>query len=143
MLPQCSIDVKNNTAESLRLLLENIGAPEVLAQQQQILIKPNLINTSPPPVTVPVDLVASLVELLRSWSCANIVIAEGSGAPDVETVDAYRQLGYQQMADELGVTLVDLNTAPLTTIQKPECKTFPRCTCQKYCSRVMLFLWPC
>ena len=125
MLPQSSIDVKNNDDECLQTLLENIAAPEVLAQQKKILIKPNLINTSPPPVTVPVELVVALIKLIRSWSDAEIIVAEGSGAPSVETGAAYHKLGYKAMADELGVTLVDLNSAPLKTLKKTECKVFP------------------
>ncbi len=125
MLDLSSIDVKNNAEESLQSLLETIGAPEVLGRQKRILIKPNLINTSPPPVTVPVELVAALITLIRSWSDAEIVVAEGSGAPSVETSDAYEKLGYGAMAAELGVSLIDLNTAPLKTLRKAECEIFP------------------
>ena len=125
MLAQSTIDVKNNADESLHDLLETIGAPEVLARQKKILIKPNLINSSPPPVTVPVDLAASLIKQIRSWSDAEIIVAEGSGAPSVETGDAYAKLGYLAMAADLNVTLVDLNSAALKTLQKAECKVFP------------------
>ena len=35
--------------------MKAIGAAEVISGQSRILIKPNLVNLSPPPVTLPVD----------------------------------------------------------------------------------------
>ncbi len=76
-----SVSARYPETHRLKDLLEAIEAREVLARQRQILIKPNLINDSPPPVTVPVELVAALIDALRTWSDATIVVAEGVGAP--------------------------------------------------------------
>ncbi|MEZ4485175.1 MAG: DUF362 domain-containing protein [Syntrophotaleaceae bacterium] len=65
--------------QAVPALLEAIGAPAVLGRQARILIKPNLVNASPPPVTLPVEACAALVRCCRQWSQAKIIIAEGTG----------------------------------------------------------------
>jgi uncharacterized protein (DUF362 family) len=66
-------------SESLPPLLDRIGAREVFAGQQRILLKPNLVNQSPFPVTLPVAAMAVLVDYVRSCSKAELLIGEGTG----------------------------------------------------------------
>lgn len=120
-----SVSARYPETNRLKDLLEAIEAPEVLARQRQILIKPNLINDSPPPVTVPVELVAALIDVIRTWSDATIVVAEGVGAPGLETPQAFRKLGYEQMAQAKGVQLLDLNHAPVKKLVRSDCRVFP------------------
>ena len=89
------------------------------------LIKPNLINTSPPPVTTPVACCRAIVEYIRSCSRAEIVIGEGCGEPSVETGEVFEKLQYQDLARELHVELVDLNTAPLKRLTNENFSAFP------------------
>lgn len=111
--------------ESIPALLEAIGAPEVLGRQRRILIKPNLVNASPPPVTLPVRACAALVRACRQWSQAEIVIAEGTGERHLTTDDVFAIHGYDRLAAELDVQLVDLNEAELIELHNPQNRVFP------------------
>lgn len=126
MSNRCHIEPYTDTALSLKSALEAIDAPAILQQQKRILIKPNLVNDSPPPVTTPVAFVEALVSLLRSWTDAEICIAEGTGAAALTTAEVYRILGYSEMAERLNLCLVDLNDAPLRTLQLDGCEVFPQ-----------------
>jgi uncharacterized protein (DUF362 family) len=54
--------------ESIAAALDAINAGETLARQTAILLKPNLINASPHPVTTPADCCESVIEYARSCS---------------------------------------------------------------------------
>lgn len=105
--------------------LEAVGAPAVLARQERILIKPNLVNASAPPVTLPVAAVEALVRAVRGWSGAEVWIGEGTGARELSTPEVFRALGYERLSRDLGVPLVDLNEAPLVRLEDAECTVFP------------------
>lgn len=101
-------------ALSVPEVLDAAGAGALLADYPRILIKPNLVNASPFPVTTPVECCATLIRYLRDHNpAAEIVVAEGCGDAVRETPEVFRALGYTQMAKDCGVELVDLNRAPL------------------------------
>jgi uncharacterized protein (DUF362 family) len=102
-------------------LCELLEAGPVFARQEKILIKPNLINDSPPPVTTPVRACRALVEFIRSWTDCEVVIAEGCGAPGMETMEIFHRLGYTRLSSDLQVPLVDLNHELVTTRRNPSC----------------------
>jgi uncharacterized protein (DUF362 family) len=105
--------------------LEAIGAPPILASQGRILIKPNLVNASPFPVTLPAAAVEALVRAIRRWSGAEVLVAEGTGDSRLSTGDVFRLHGYDHMARRLGVPLVDLDEEPLVRREDPACLVFP------------------
>lgn len=119
------IEAFTDEKQSLRAALQAIGAPGVLASQKRILIKPNLINDSPPPVTVPVSAVEALITLIREWSGAEILIGEGVGSATLETPEVFQTLGYETMARHLDITLIDLNSSPLSSFRRKEFHVFP------------------
>ncbi|TFG64755.1 MAG: DUF362 domain-containing protein, partial [Spirochaetales bacterium] len=41
--------------DTVQKALDEIGAESVIPQEGLIILKPNLVNTSPPPVTTPAD----------------------------------------------------------------------------------------
>jgi uncharacterized protein (DUF362 family) len=122
-----SIQMQDFTSydESIPALLQAIGAPEILARQSRILIKPNLVCESPPPVTLPVAVCDALVGACRAWSKAEIIVAEGTGARNLTTRDVFSIHGYDRMADMHRVELVDLNEAELVELRDPGCRVFP------------------
>ena len=71
-----------NYPKSVRAVLDDIGAAEILARQQRIILKPNVVNDSPPPVTTDVHCVEAIVDYCREHTKAEIVIAEGCGGCD-------------------------------------------------------------
>ena len=62
---------------------------------------------------------------MQKHSGAEVVVAEGCGAPDMSTGELFEIHGYTQMAVRRAVALIDLNTAPCEKLTNPECKVFP------------------
>ena len=110
---------------SVPAALDALGARQKIGARSGVLIKPNLINDSPPPITTPADCCAVIVKYVQACCDLPIVIAEGCGDSGLETDDVFASLGYTALARRLGVTLLDLNHAPLTTRRRPECPVFP------------------
>lgn len=108
---------------SVRCALDLIGAAEVLAQQERIMLKPNVINSSPHPITTHPDCVEALVEYCRECSQAEILIGEGCGERD--TMDAFEMLGFCEVARRQDVRLVDLESEPEITLTQPGAKFLP------------------
>jgi uncharacterized protein (DUF362 family) len=111
-------------AESVPQALEAIGAADALRDRDAVLVKPNLINASPPPITTPVACVEAVIRYVRSSSDATIVVGEGCGDPHLETDEVFDRLGYREMAERLGVELVDLNRARLVKLANRDCRVF-------------------
>ncbi|MFZ5799124.1 MAG: DUF362 domain-containing protein, partial [Thermodesulfobacteriota bacterium] len=66
---------------SLAPLLDASGLAGLLpGPERPILIKPNLVEALPPPITTPAPLVAALIAWLWARTRARIIIGEGSGA---------------------------------------------------------------
>ena len=112
--------------ESIPKVLDAIGAAGVLKKQPAVLIKPNLVNASPFPVTTAPECVEAVIEYVRSCSQAEIVIGEGCGDAQLETSEVFERLGYQDLANRLDVELVDLNRAPLEKLTNDDCPVFPQ-----------------
>lgn len=107
-------------------LLEKSGLKERLRGVGQILIKPNLVEPQPPPVTTPVALVAAVVDYLQQhapWT--HLVIGEGCGSQTHDTPAVFQKLGFVEMAGARGIELVDLNEAELVTKRLPQCRRLP------------------
>lgn len=113
--------------ESVPPLLESIGAAAVFARQTRILLKPNLVNASPYPVTTPAALCEALLQYIGSCSGAEIVIAEGCGDAQLETYDVFHKLGYTRLAEQYHVSLVDLNSEPVIRLADTDCVDMPEC----------------
>lgn len=112
--------------ESVPEALDAIGAADVLRRQTAVLIKPNLINASPFPITTPAECVEAVIRYVRSCSEASIVVGEGCGDSKLETPEVFQRLGYVELARRLAVELVDLNYAPLVELQDPDRPVFKK-----------------
>lgn len=112
--------------ESVPKLLEASNLADLLPDGKKILLKPNLVTNDPPPITTPVDFVRAVADfILTEKPDAEIIIAEGCGATEYDTFTPFMELGYKDLAKEKGFELIDLNTAPLVKMSKPECKRWP------------------
>jgi len=108
--------------------LDAIGAAEVLAGADNVLLKPNLVNASGPPVTTSALFCEAVIGYVRRADRAGrvrILVAEGTGALGRETHEIFAALGYDAMAARAGVELVDLNHEPLVSVSHPENRVFP------------------
>jgi len=110
---------------SIHKALDALDAVKQLTEQKAILIKPNLVNDSPPPITTPPEACEAIITYIRKHSSADIVIAEGCGSATLETDEIFKRLGYTDMAERLGIPLHDLNYGPARTLTKPGCPVFP------------------
>jgi uncharacterized protein (DUF362 family) len=111
--------------ESVKEALDSIGAAEVLKALKAVMVKPNLTQASPFPITTPVAICEAIVAYVRACSGAEVVIAEGCGAISHETGKSFRDLGYTDAAKRLGVRLVDLNNEKTVKLTNPACRVFP------------------
>ena len=111
--------------ESIAEALDQLDVKKVLGSQTAILLKPNLINASPHPVTTPAACCEAIIKYIRAYSDAEIVIGEGCGDPSFETPEVFKRCGYTDLAKAYDIELVDLNTAPLRHLENPDCPLFP------------------
>ena len=89
--------------------LDLLGAGAVLPGEGLIIIKPNLTNSSPPPVTTDVRMAEAIYDYCAEHTAARVVIAEGCGSG--RTVDVFAALGYTELGKRRGIELIDLNEA--------------------------------
>ena len=99
------VDYESSVAKALDL----IAAANRLPQEGLIIIKPNLTNSSPPPVTTPVAAVEAVYHYCKAHTKAEIVIGEGAGSGTTPRV--YAALGYTHLANKHGIELIDFNEA--------------------------------
>ena len=92
-------------ATSVAQALDAIGAADRLPQDGLIILKPNLTNADPPPVTTPVGIVEAVLQYCRKCTDAEIAVGEGCGSG--VTADAYEANGYVEMAARHGIRLLD------------------------------------
>ena len=107
----------DNRIEVVGELLELAGLPDLLRSAwskgsvKSILIKPNLVSSSPPPITTPVWIVREIVTFLRQvMSGLDIIVADGTGEKEMETDELFALHGY--IEDLPDVEFKDLNKEP-------------------------------
>lgn len=125
MSTACHIEPFTSYAESVPKALGAVTDIEQLTRQKLIIIKPNLVNTQAPPITLPVECAEEVVKFINEITPARIIIAEGAGDRNLETDEIFQRQGYGRLADEYGVELIDLNHAPLLKLSNPDCRIFP------------------
>ncbi len=109
--------------ESVAKAFDQIGAAAMMGRQKRVMIKPNLVDVIPYPVTTPVECTSAIIDYVRRAGSAEIVIAEGSGG-EKPTGEVFASLGYSELAAEKQVRLIDLNEQPLIKSEIPSCKIF-------------------
>ncbi|MBN2181759.1 MAG: DUF362 domain-containing protein [Sedimentisphaerales bacterium] len=115
------IDYQTSIAKALDL----IGAGENLPQDGLIIIKPNLTNSSPPPVTTSVAAAEAVYKYCKTSTKAKIAIGDGCGSG--KTADVFKTLGYTKFAERCGIELLDFNEAETITVKNEnafQLKTF-------------------
>jgi uncharacterized protein (DUF362 family) len=113
-------------AVSVDRCMASAGAAVLLAEGRPVMLKPNLVNDSPHPVTTPPAFCEAVIAFVREHTTAAIVIAEGCGDAGLETPEVFARLGYQELAQRHDVELLDLNSAPLIRRTHPNCRLFPQ-----------------
>ena len=101
--------------DSIARALDLVGAADGLPQEGLIIIKPNLTNSSPPPVTTSVEAAEAVYEYCKAHTKAEIAIGEGCGSG--VTADVFAALGYTDLADKHGLRLIEFNDAETTLLE--------------------------
>jgi uncharacterized protein (DUF362 family) len=112
-----------NYTQSVAKALDGIGAATTLAGEKRIILKPNVITDSPPPVTTPAACVEAVLDYCRANSAADIVIAEGCGALD--TLEAFEKLGYTDLARRKDIQLIDLDRETTVRLENASLEYLP------------------
>jgi len=112
-------------AESIRSAFDSVNGADILTRFDHILLKPNLVNASPFPITTHPNFVEAVIEVVREHTDAPIVVAEGCGSEVMDTDEVFSELGYTAMAERAGVELLDLNHASLIKRSIPDRPVFP------------------
>ena len=117
--------------------LAGIAAEEILTQRNKILINPNITAAMPAStgVTTHASIVEGVLQFLADNGIKNAVIGEGGGC---DITQAYKRLGFSQIASKYGVPLADFNREPevIVKVQNPLvqdafglAKTVTECDC--------------
>lgn len=118
------IDFTECTETVRRAFMEG-GGPDVVADGRPVLLKPNLVNASPFPITTSPEFVEAVISVVREHTDAPLTIGEGCGDSFQSTEEIFQALGYTELAERYDVDLVDLNTAKLELRRIPDCPVFP------------------
>ncbi len=117
---------RDDWSAAVRRLLAPTGLAAVLDKERRIVLKPNLVKAAGPPITTPVALVAAVACWVREAAPrAELLIAEGCGSKSYDTEHCFRKLGYEELAAQLGVELVDLNHQPTVCLARDDCRRWP------------------
>ena len=104
-----SIAKSGTRFQTVREALDRIrdAAGPGLRQNKRILIKPNFVSTSTPLAATHVDAVRAILEFVQEFGPKEVIIGEGPAGGDAAA--GFKNYGYQPLAKEYGVQLVDLN----------------------------------
>ena len=103
-----------------------IRADIVLADQDAVLIKPNLVTADPFPVATAPGCCGAVIDYVRACNPgARVVIAEGTGDPSYNGMQIFEALGYTRLAAEKDIPLIDLNEEEVVRLENRDCKRFP------------------
>ncbi len=105
------VDYKSSISKALEL----IGAGGLLPQDGLVIIKPNLTNSSPPPVTTSVAAVEAVYNYCRAYTKAEIAVGDGCGSG--RTPEVFAALGYTGLAKKYGIELIDFNEAETVVVK--------------------------
>lgn len=111
-------------SKSVPEILEKAGLHKLLQKPKKIILKPNLTTNLPPPCTTPALLVEEVIKFCRKFSKAEITVAEGSGGCD--TLIAFKDLGYERLAKNYKIKLVDLNREERIELKNPKVKALKK-----------------
>jgi len=131
------------------------GIEEVTRDKQRIMLKPNLVSPDPRCTTKP-EVIRALAELMLQAG-KEVSIGEGSAAApgfnaDEEGVHftkdpgildrmqqhVFDQLGYTEMAEELGIPLINLHTGEMVEVDVPDAFVNPKLVVHKSLSEIDL-----
>lgn len=92
--------------------LDKLSIEEEIISETTVTITPNWVNTNAPETGTVVgpQSLQKLIQHIKKWNPAEIVVATGSGG--AKTSEVLKQTGYKQIIEEEGIRFIDLNYGP-------------------------------
>jgi uncharacterized protein (DUF362 family) len=103
---------------SVAKALDEVSVPDRLPEDGLIILKPNLTNVDPPPVTTHVGMVEAVYRYCKQHTDAEIAIGEGCGSG--RTIDCYEANGYVELAEREGLRLIDFNEEEAVKLERDD-----------------------
>jgi len=125
MRPEISIIPINSPDDypaAITSALDEVNCVEALSRFNRVIVKPNIVNSSAPPVTTDVRCVMAVIAYMKERLEAEIVLAEGSG--EGNTLSNFLANGYGKIMERFGVKLVDLDSQPVRRYANPAAAEF-------------------
>ena len=97
------------------MALEAISEQVSLEGARRVLVKPNLVSVTNQAASTHVDTVRAVLAFVRARYDGPVVVGEGTALSP--TGDGFRNLGYESLAGEYDVELVDLNADDTVPVQ--------------------------
>ncbi len=116
-------DSYDHAEKALTKALELIGGIETLVKPgDKVLLKPNLLSPKPPSaaVTTHPKIVEAMIRIVNSVD-GEVMIGDSSGGLGL-TLKAFKASGIQSAAEELGVKILNFDTAGIQKIEIPNGK---------------------
>lgn len=145
-------DISSAVKEAIDLIG---GIEEVCRDKQRIMLKPNLVSPDPRCTTKP-EVIRALAELMLQAG-KEVCIGEGSAAAPGFNADeegvyfsrdpgildpmqqyVFDQLGYTDMAKDLGIPLINLHTGEMVEVEVPNAYVFNKIVVHKSLSEIDL-----
>ena len=105
-------------ARSVEKALDAISAGKKLPKSGLVILKPNLTNDSPPPVTTHVKMIEAVYKYCAAHTKAEIAVGEGCGSG--RTIDTYEANGYVKLAEKYGIRLIDFNEEKAVKLKRKD-----------------------
>ncbi|MFC1490697.1 DUF362 domain-containing protein [Candidatus Latescibacterota bacterium] len=104
--PRVAIAAGNSREEAVRRALKLVREDITAKVKGSVLIKPNFLSSTDPLASTQAEAVRPVLELLSGIQTGPVIIGEGAAH---STQTAFDNFGYNNIAQEFGVELIDLN----------------------------------
>lgn len=123
-------------------ILDELGFADKLDNRKKIIIKPNLLEDTPPPCTTDVHCVEAIVKYIQNIKAdMEIIILEGSGG--CNTKKAYKALGYETLARTYDVKLIDVDDAETIKLKNPNAYVYKEIYLPRILFKNLVISVPC
>ncbi len=113
------VDARSDLHAAVRRSLDLIGGLHRLIRPgDTVLLKPNLVQALPPPVSTDLGFLAAVVDLLRAAGAGRIIVGESTGRSFGMTMrQVFTALSYDEFAGRMGLDLVCFDEGEWVNVQ--------------------------
>ena len=89
--------------------LELVRSDIQIPKNRPVLIKPNMVSPTEPLAATPVEAVRATMDFLKSFGVRRFIVAEGTAAPEGDTMGAFERFGYFALKEHHDVEFRNLH----------------------------------